>query len=395
MIRILHTSDWHLGRLFYERSLVEDQEHVLAQIIELARTQKPHAVVIAGDVYDRAIPPPQGMRLLDWALSELVLGVRVPVFLISGNHDSGERLGFGARLLSAGHRLRIVGTLSEMLTPMELEDEHGKVELFGIPYSDPSEVRVGSGDASIQGHQEAMSWCVREIMARRSAAAILTAHAYVAGGTGADSERPLTIGGKPFVSVETFDGFAYTALGHLHGRQTFAGGKVHYSGSLLPYHFSERETPKSVSLVEMGKDRIPRVEHVELKPKRRLVVVSGKYDEILAQAKLKPNRLDYVLVRREYDGPRPDAMAQLRAHYDNLVAIEMLPREETTGAAGGADESVRRAVRQGTDLYALFEGFYRKMAPEPLTEEQAKRLAAHLATRGRPDDLSASGSEVN
>lgn len=373
MIRILHTSDWHIGRVFYDRSLIEDQEHVLGQIIDLAGQEKPDAVVIAGDIYDRAIPPPEGIKLLDWALSELVLTAKVPVFLISGNHDSAGRLGFGSRLLS-GHHLRIVSSLKQMLEPMVLEDSHGKVELFGIPYSDPSEVRVESQDPQIQGHQESLDWCVAQVLARRKHPAILSAHAYVVGGEGTDSERPLSIGGKPYVKAESFEPFVYTALGHLHGRQSF-GSNVHYSGSLLPYHFSERDTPKSVNLVELDKDRVAAFERIPLSPRRKLVLISGTADEVLAQAKAQPNAHDYVLVRREYDRPRPDLMQQLRQFYPNIVNLETLARQSDRPTDGSA---LRETVRKGTDIYELFSGFYQKMALDPLSELQARRLAEQL-----------------
>ena len=372
-MRFLHTSDWHLGRIFYERSLVDDQRHVLQQIIEIAAREKVDAVLIAGDIYDRAIPPPEAVRLLSWVLEELSLRLRVPVMMISGNHDSGPRLSFGATILSR-QKLRIIGSLEGMLEPLRIEDEFGIVDLFGIPYSDPAEVRIASKNADLQGHEEALSWCVAQLKPHIKNPSVALAHAYVAGGTDSDSERPLSIGGKAMVAPEIFSPFVYTAMGHLH-RQQKVGEGVHYCGSLLSYHFSEKDTPKSVTLVELGKERKPVLSLVPLIPKRRLLVISGSFDEIIAQARLNPNPNDYILIRREYDRPRPDALAQLRQQYENLVGIEVMAKNLKQEAE---NEELGKSIRKGGNISELFAGFYKRMTEKDLSSVQSECVTRNL-----------------
>lgn len=372
-MRILHTADWHLGRVYHGVSLLEDQAHVLDQLVGLVRSERPDVVLIAGDVYDRSIPPAEAVRLLDETLTRIVVGEHTPVILIAGNHDSPDRLGFGARLL-ADAGLTIRGLAAADASPVVLQDRHGEVAFHPLPYAEPSVVRQSLQDESIADHHAAMRAQVERIRrlhdpSRRS---VLIAHAFVQGGTESESERPLSVGGTGLVGAEVFEGFHFVALGHLHRPQSLAGGRIDYAGSLLKYSFAEVGHDKSVSLVELDGQGRARIERLRLTPRRDLRILSGSLEAILAAAENDPGRDDYVLARLTDTGALLDAMGKLRTVYPNALAIE---RPRFTGAGAG--------LEAGTDhrkvgLDELFEAFYREMAGRALNEDAKCLLHAEM-----------------
>ena len=372
-MRILHTSDWHIGKLVYERSVLEDQEHVLQQLFEVIRSEKPQAVLIAGDVFDRQIPPTEAVKLLEWALEKITIELQTPALLISGNHDSGERLGFGSKLLDP-RRIRIIGSFEEMEVPMRLADEHGEVAIYGIPYFDPLDVRVRSGEEKITQHQAALEWCTRRIQELRGKAsipAIAVAHTFVRNSQTSESERPLSIGGTDQVDARLFEPFCYTALGHLHRPQN-PTSRSRYCGSPLAYHFDEHDSQKSFTLVELGNDRTPSQTLIPISPKRRMRIVSGTFDEILAEGRRTPSQ-DFILARRTWDGPRVDMMGQLRSVYPNILAIEnIMPTASTIN--GGANAVRREDMRTGRNTFETFEHFFREQGGAPMTSEQSELI---------------------
>ncbi|HEY5168379.1 MAG TPA: exonuclease subunit SbcD, partial [Thermoleophilia bacterium] len=252
-MRLIHTADWHLGRLFHNQHLTADQDYVLRQLVELVAEVEPAAVIVAGDLYDRAVPPIEAVDLLDHVLTELVDRLGVPVIAIAGNHDSAVRVGFASRLLRE-RGLHLVGELPQAASPIILRDEHGPVRVSALPYADPAEARAVYDAADIHDQQAVTSAGV----ARALAAAepherhVLVAHAFVAGGVESESERPLSVGGAQQVSAGTFAGFDYVALGHLHRPQSCGSDTVRYAGSLLKYSFAEHAHQKSVSVVDVG-----------------------------------------------------------------------------------------------------------------------------------------------
>src|SRR3954464_6712037 len=253
-MRFLHTADWHLGRLFHGVHLTDDQRHVLNQVVEIARDSRPDVVLVAGDIYDRAVPPPEAVELLDEILSRLVIELKLPVVLIAGNHDSPGRLHFGSRLL-AERRLYVTGHLPARCEALVLEDAHGPVSFYAIPYAEPSTVRQCLECPEVTDHNAAMAAILARVRENCpvSPRSVIVAHAFVAGGQECESERPLSVGGAGTVDVSCFAGFDYVALGHLHRPQKIhcPGGLVQYSGSLLKYSFDEADHSKSVTLVEM------------------------------------------------------------------------------------------------------------------------------------------------
>lgn len=376
-MRILHTSDWHLGRLFHRVHLTDDQAHVLEQFVELAREERPDAVLIAGDLYDRAVPPPEAVELLDDVLTRLTAELGIPTFAIAGNHDSAERVGFGARLL-AQRELHIAGTLGQAGV-VTLKDAHGEVDFVSVPYAAPEVVRSAFGDETIRGHEAALRAQLAAIAATGSGRRrVAMAHAFVEGATTSESERPLTVGGTGSVDASVFEGFDYVALGHLHRPQQIAPG-VRYSGSLLPYSFSEVGYEKSVSLVELDANGVVQVREIELAPRRRVRVLEGLFEELLAAA---PSE-DYLLVRLEDREPVLDAMARLRRRYPNTLLVERDKLASASGRSLSPGQDPRRM-----DTLDLFARFYRDVVgaegeEEKILDEADRALVAEAIAAAR------------
>ena len=249
-MRFIHTADWHLGRSFYNTSLVEDQAYVLDQLVDLARDAKPNVILIAGDVYDRAVPPTDAVKLLDDVLTRLILELEIPVILVAGNHDSPQRLRFGARLMRS-LKLYVYGTLAEPATFIQMPDEHGLVCFYAMPYAEPALVGELFQNDSINDHESAIRAWLETIKQNHPthARSVVLAHAFVQGGVNSESERRLSLGGAETVNSSVFAGFNLVALGHLHEPQSVGSEHIQYPGSLLKYSFSECRHTKSVSLV--------------------------------------------------------------------------------------------------------------------------------------------------
>lgn len=371
-MRLLHTADWHLGRILCGRSLIEDQARVLDEFVRLVGDTKPDAVVIAGDVYDRAVPPADAVRLLDEVLERIVVGHRLPLLLIAGNHDSGERLGFGASLLAA-RGLHVAGPAGG-LAKLRLRDRHGEVDVLGLPYAEPAQLRIHYAVEGLSDHAEAMRLQL-DALHRDPAAAprrVLVAHAFVIGAEASDSERPLSVGGSGAIGVECFAGFDYVALGHLHRPQSLAGGRVHYAGSLMKYSFAEAAQRKSVSLVELGAPGELSIETIALNPPRDLRIIEGTLAGLLDQGHTDPRAQDYVHARITDAGALLEPMNRLRTAYPNALSLERL-------VLARSGEGVSRVRRPALDTTALFADFLREVGGEDL--DHARRAAFEAVLR--------------
>ncbi len=369
-MRILHTSDWHLGRLFHNVHLTEDQAYVLEQFVDLVRSSNLDAVIIAGDIYDRAVPPAAAVELLDEVLSTLVLDIKVPTIVIAGNHDGAERLGFGARLLKE-RGLHIAGTLKQGLEAITLQDEHGPVQVLPIPFAMPELVREWSGDEEVRGHQAAMKALVTHARKdlRKGERSIAVAHAFVTGGEESDSERALSIGGSGQISTSLFADFDYVALGHLHRPQSVGSPKIRYSGSLLKYSFSEIPHKKSVSLIEMDAAGEVALSEIELSPRRDVRSIKGKLDEILKAASEDESRDDYLLAILEDDEVLLNPMSKLRSFYPNVLHIE---RPHFGSATMG---SSARGDHRKLETIDLFKSFWKEAGRDELSDAHCQVLA--------------------
>ena len=377
-MRFIHTGDWHLGRLFHARSLVEDQAYLLDQFVELVRNRQPDAVLLAGDIYDRAVPPAEAVALLDETLSRIVVGEGVPVVMIAGNHDSPDRLGFGARLLASGG-LTVVGRYRGDVVPLELVDEHGPLMVYPVPYCEPAAVRDALG-IEVPDHDAAMA----AVLARLRDAhppglrSVLVAHAFVAGGAESESERPLSVGGSGAVDLRRFEGFDFVALGHLHRPQTLAG-RLHYAGSLMKYSLSEADHDKSVSVVEISADGDVAIERVRLTPRRDLRRIHGELASLVEAGRSDPAREDYVFAMLSDTGALLDPMARLREAYPNALGCE---RDVLQGVGEGRAMAMHREL----DVRHLFADFFREVTGEAMSGEQAsalENLLERMARQGR------------
>jgi exonuclease SbcD len=325
-VKLLHTSDWHLGRTLHGASLIEHQRACLSWLVELAVREQVGAVLVAGDVYDRAVPPTDAVRLLDDALAAFA-AARVPVVLTSGNHDSAIRLGFGRALgRSAGIHLRT--DLSALTDPVLLTDDAGELAIYGIPYLLPDAVMDQLGaERSHAGVLSAAVERIRSDAAQRGIGRVVAlAHAFVTGGRGCESERDIRVGGIGDAPANVFDGLTYTALGHLHGAQR-VGDRVHYSGSPLAFSFSEAAHTKSVSLVEVDAAGEVRVDRVPAPVPRPLREVRGRLDELLAIDDADDPDLAGAWVKAVLtDARRPMApMEQLRERWPHTLVLDFQP----------------------------------------------------------------------
>lgn len=362
-MRFIHTADWHLGRQFHNFSLIEDQRHVLEQLVAQAREAEVDAFVIAGDVFDRAVPGPEAVALLDACLSELVLRLHIPVIMIAGNHDSGRRLGFAAGLLAQAG-LHVYGRYDGPPHSVRIMDRHGPVHFVGMPYAEPAVVREVSGDSELHSHADAMAWLVQSGREKIPAGerSVCVAHCFVAGGEESESERPLSVGGAAAVPRACFTGFSYTALGHLHRPQAI-GKRIQYAGSLLKYSFSEIPHLKSANLVELDAEGVPTVERLPLAPRRDLRLVEGELATLLLGPAPGDNPEDFLLVRLTDTRELLDPIGRLREIYPNVLHIERPALMQP------ATDALRAHRHDGGDR-ELFAAFFEQVTGAPPSAAQ-------------------------
>ena len=377
-MRILHTSDWHIGRQFHNVSLLDDQRHVLDQMVDLVDSKQVDVVLIAGDIYDRSVPPARAVALLDEVLNRICTQLGVPVIMIAGNHDGPQRLGFGARQL-AGAGLHIVGQLLAQQSPIILTDDFGDIAFYGIPYADPVTVRdVFSVDTAT--HDEAMAYVTAQVHEHHQRQqktedkrrCVVLSHCFLDGGDESESERPLSIGGADRVSPKHFMKFNYAALGHLHGPQYKGAPYIRYSGSILKYSFSEEKHKKSVTLVDMDAQGLCNIEQIQLQPLHDMRILEGTLEEVLTQGKNDPNNKDYVLVRLTDTNAILDIMGKLRMVYPNVLHLER-PGLMSTGKPRVL---LREQLKKGE--MAMFGDFFKQISGNDLTDEQCNIIENEL-----------------
>ncbi|HEY4022813.1 MAG TPA: exonuclease SbcCD subunit D [Pseudonocardiaceae bacterium] len=346
-MRLLHTSDWHVGRTFHGRDLLADQEIVLGAIAETVEVEQVDVVVVSGDLYDRAVPSAEAVATCTRALSR-IRRAGAELVIIAGNHDSAQRLGAFAEFAAAGG-LHLRTSVAELDRPVLLADEHGPVACYGIPYLEPDPARHALGMPELRGHAgvlgEAMNRIRTDLAARGSGVrSVVLAHAFVTGAAASDSERTIAVGGIEDVPASVFDGVDYVALGHLHGAQTLAE-HLRYAGSPIAYSFSEATQHKSVWLVDLGPDGLAAVRRQELPVPRRLATVRGELADLLADP-ANGSVVDRYLYAVLTDPVRPlDAMRRLRERFPFAVRLDWLPdgveaRPASRGAEHGRDDAV-------------------------------------------------------
>ncbi len=341
-MRLLHTSDWHLGRSFHREGMLGHQAAFVDHLLEVVESERVDLVVVAGDVYDRALPPVDAVRLADEALVRLAHS-RASVVVTSGNHDSAQRLGFSARLIdAAGVHLRT--DVSGVGTPVLLDDGHGPVAVHGIPYLDPHAVADPWALAQ-RSHQAALTEAMRRVRAdlagRPGKRSVVLAHAFVAGAEPSDSERDISVGGVARVPTSVFDGVDYVALGHLHGRHVL-GDRVRYSGSPLAYSFSEAGHRKGSWLVDLAADGAVTAELVEAPVPRPLARLRGVLDDLLADPALAAHEGSWVEATLTDAVRPPQAMERLRRRFPHALLLGFDGVRTAVGAPGASPTGGRR-----------------------------------------------------
>ena len=368
-MKFLHLADLHLGKRVNGFSMLEDQAHILRQILAILDGEQPDGVLIAGDVYDKSVPSVEAVGLLDGFLTEL-RARGVPVLLISGNHDSPERLAFGGRVMdSCG--IHISPVYDGALAPVTLHDEFGPVHVWLLPFVKPAHVRRWFPDADIESYTGAVAEAVAHMDIDTAARNVLVTHQFVTGGTRSGSEE-LSVGGTDNVDSGVFAPFDYVALGHLHGAQHIGREMIRYAGSPLKYSFSEARQHKSVTVVTLGEKGDVQVRTAALTPLRELREIRGSYDELTARSFYEHTtyRSDYLHLILTDEQDVFDAMSRLRTIYPYLMTLDY--DNARTRAAGGM--SVPAETERRTPL-ELFEALYTRQNHRPMSEVQREYIA--------------------
>jgi len=376
-MRILHTADWHLGKSIGEIPLIEDQRDFLLRLCDLAQEKGVDVVVIAGDIYQRAVPPAEAVVLLDEIWHLLVRQMGIPVIAIAGNHDSPERMAFGAGLYESSG-LYVAGTPQLPVRRVKLKDAYGDVIFHLIPHYEPAYVRGLVGDDNIRTHQDAFKALLKGSgTLDPEVRHIAVAHGFF--GQGTDDSQEKMVGGSAWVSADLLADYDYAALGHLHEAKAVDGlDRVRYAGSILKYSVSEAMQNKSVTLVEIGQKGEVSIQEIHLPPRHDLRVLSGPLERLLEVGRDREDRFDYVYVRLA-DDMAYDAMSRLRAVFPNAVNVQLAAEYETELLELSGASSV-----EGKDMRELFKEFFMEATGETLTGEQAhvmEQLFAEIEKR--------------
>ena len=400
-MRFLHTADWHLGRIFYGQYLTDDQAHVLEnQFFSILKDEKIDGILLAGDVFDRAVPPIEAIELWDSIITRLAMDYKVPLFVVSGNHDGAERLEVGRSMLSQSG-IHIWGSPHHALQPFEFEGVDGKVAICPMPFSEPRRIgdALGLGTTASKtvdidmtedslfsyvetNEQEPVSLNLHNYdqmyqawsdylykQVPKGMRSIAISHAFVMGGDVGGSERTLSIGGSEQVSPQVFKDFHYIALGHLHGPQRMGADYIRYSGSPLKYSFDEHTQKKSFTIVDMNTKGQVDVSTIPVDAKRDVVILEGYFEDLLNNKELQAkHKDDYVQARLLDTMPIMDGMAKLRQVYHRCMTIDLVGRVATPMA--DMDEAVFKELNERE----LFNQFAETVWKEPLTEREQQYI---------------------
>ena len=400
-MRFLHTADWHLGRIFYGQYLTDDQAYVLEhQFFTILKEEKIDGILLAGDVFDRAVPPIEAIELWDAIITRLAMDFKVPLFVVSGNHDGAERLEVGRSMLSRSG-IHIWGSPHHALQPFEFESSDGKVAICPMPFSEPRRIGEALGlsasesktvDTDIaddtlfsyvddkeqetselnlhnydQMYQAWSDYLYKQVPKQMRSIAI--SHAFVMGGEVGGSERTLSVGGSEQVSPHVFKNFHYTALGHLHGPQRMGADHIRYSGSPLKYSFDEHGQKKSFTIIDMDTKGKVDISTIPVEAKRDVVILEGYFEDLLNNKALQTkHKDDYVQARLLDTMPIMDGMAKLRQVYHRCMTIELAGRIATPVVDMGDDVFKELNERE------LFNQFAETVWKTPLTEREQQYI---------------------
>lgn len=357
-MRFLHMADLHIGKSVNGMNLIEDQRYVLTQVLDLLKKEPVNGLLLAGDIYDRSIPPAEAVTLFDWFLTE-VSELLVPVFVVAGNHDSGERLEFGQKLFCR-QKVYVEGILKEEFPAIEMEDEYGTVILHLLPYFKPAQAKALYPDDEIRTYEEAMRAVLMRHPVDRTARNVLVTHQFVTGTEPvrqSDSELSLSVGGADQVSYSLFEDYDYVALGHIHGPQRAGRDSVRYSGSILKYSFSEEFHKKSVTLIELEQKGGVNVTTYPLTPLHDMRRIKGKLENLLdPEVTGAADCEDYISAVLTDEEELADPMEKLRASYPNIMELNLEKRQRSGGNGISADVREKTPLELGEAFLLLTSG---------------------------------------
>ena len=362
-MKLIHLSDLHIGKRVNEFSMAEDQKYILNQILEIIDREQPDCVVIAGDVYDKSIPSAEAVQILDDFLTRLA-GRKIPAAMISGNHDSPERLSFGAQLMKESG-IYVSPVYDGQVQSIGFADEYGEVRVYLLPFLKPATVRHVYEEETVESYQDAVETAISHLPLDTSCRNVLVAHQFAAGASRCESEE-MSVGGIDQVDVSVFDDFDYVALGHIHSPQSAGRPAVRYCGTPLKYSFSEAGQQKSVSVVELFEKGRVEIREVPLTPLRDMRKIRGTYLELTARSFYQgTNTEDYIQAILTDEEDIPDGMQKLRIIYPNLMRLEYDNRRTREN----------RQIQQAADAEEkseaeLFSQLYELQNNQPLDEEQ-------------------------
>jgi exonuclease SbcD len=378
-MRFIHTADWHMGRRLNGESFLPAQRQVLEQLIQFAHDERPDAILISGDLYDRAVPPPDAVEALNDIFVKLQ-ALNIPVIVIAGNHDSAERLAFLRQLLRH-QNLHITGWPEADSRPLELHDEWGAVHFHSVPFAEPAVVRARLGASDVHTFDEAMAACLKPVKASLdpNARHVLLAHGSVLGArTTPSSERRLTLQGPETIGTDNFEGFHYVALGHLHEPQHVPDHEsIRYSGSIMKYCFDEEAQTKGFLVVDMDGAGKCRAESQPLRPPRELRRIQGLFRDLLESPEQFGRHDDYLSVTLLDDGRIKDAMTLLRQRFPNILQLHYL---DTMTPNTQPRTAIQRETTQLGQL-ELFQKFYQDVYDQTLDEQQLSVLTSIIEQR--------------
>ena len=368
-MKLIHLSDLHLGKRFKEVSLLEEQGYILNEILKIVDEEKPDGVMIAGDVYDRTVPSGEAVEIFDDFIVKLAKK-KIETLIISGNHDSPERLAFGNQLMDVTG-IHLSPVYDGNVKCIELNDENGQVYIYMMPFVKPANVRRFFPDEEIDSYTKAMEVAIKNMNVDFNKRNVLMAHQFVTGATRSESED-VSVGGLDNVDAKVFDGFDYVALGHIHGPQNMEKGRIRYCGTPLKYSFSEVNDEKSVTIVEIMEKGNVQVRTVPLKPIRDMVVLKGSFEEVTTKSFYEGTTYqeDYVQIVLTDEEDVPDALSELRTIYHNILFLKY----DNTRTKNTSEVELINDIEKKSPL-DLFKELYQTQNGKEMSDEQVKYIA--------------------
>lgn len=362
-MKLIHLSDLHIGKRVNEFSMIEDQKYILKKILNIIDDEKPDGIIIAGDVYDKTVPSAEAVQLFDDFLCRLAER-KLQVYIISGNHDSAERLAFGGRIMGISG-IHMSPVYDGKAVCIQQEDEFGVLNIYMLPFIKPAHVRRFFPDEEIESYTDAIRVAVENIQIDTTQRNLIITHQFVTGATTSESEE-LSVGGSDNVDVSVFDEFDYVALGHIHGPQKMSRETVRYCGTPLKYSFSEANHKKSVTIVEIAEKGNIIIRTTDLVPLRDMREIRGTYMEITDRRNYQDtNTNDYMHITLTDEDDILNAIGNLRTIYPNIMKLDYDNKRTRSNASVEVDESIEKKKP-----IELFSEFYEMRNNQPISEEQ-------------------------